>query len=356
LATFFAMQNNTELLYNLWYVAASGRELKCGKTQAVTLLGQQVLLGRTSDGEVFALRDFCPHRGMPLRYGSFDGQTIECCYHGWCFNKDGQCTSIPSLTPEDTVDITRIKAQRFPCREIDGNIWVFVFAPKTRLPDMLPEIPPAPAPMVCGYTHIESVLFPCSIDHAVIGLMDPSHGPFVHASWWWRSRRSMHQKQKKFAPFGMGFRMLSHAPSSNSRAYRILGGGERTTEISFQLPGLRTEHITIGRHRIILLTALTPVDETHTMLHQFAYSTIPLLNWLMPLLKPFGKAFIKQDLDVVEKQQEGLRGNHPSLMLLGDADAQALWYYKLKRDFLEAQAQDRPFENRIPEKTLRWRS
>ena len=48
-----------------------------------------MLLGRTSDGEIFALRDFCPHRGMPLRFGNFDGQTIECCYHGWCFNTDG---------------------------------------------------------------------------------------------------------------------------------------------------------------------------------------------------------------------------------------------------------------------------
>src|SRR5688572_26152129 len=97
----------TPLLHNLWYVAAPSQQVKRGKTVAITLLGQQVLLGRDNDGEVFALRDFCPHRGMPLRYGSFDGKTIECCYHGWCFNTKGQCTEIPSLTPEDNADITR---------------------------------------------------------------------------------------------------------------------------------------------------------------------------------------------------------------------------------------------------------
>jgi phenylpropionate dioxygenase-like ring-hydroxylating dioxygenase large terminal subunit len=347
------MQNDKELLYNLWYVALPGHQLRAGKMQAKKMLGQDVLLGRTSEGEVFALRDFCPHRGIPLRYGKFDGNEIECCYHGWCFNSEGKCTKIPSLTPEDKIDISRVKTQSFPCREVDGNIWVFVPPPKSRIPEQLPEIPSSPITMK-KYSWVDSVTFPCNIDHAVIGLMDPSHGPFVHASWWWRSQRSMHLKEKKFAPVGYGFKMVSHKPSSNSRAYKILGGGEKTTEITFQLPGLRTEHISIGKHHILLLTALTPIDENTTELHQFMYSTIPLVNLLKPLLVLFGKAFIRQDLEIVKKQQEGLSGDHPSLMLLGDADAQALWYYRLKKDFLEAQQSNMPFENRLPEKTLRW--
>jgi hypothetical protein len=150
--------------------------------------------------------------------------------------------------------------------------------------------------------------------------------------------------------------MVSHKPSTNSRAYRILGG-DRTTEIQFQLAGLRSEHITIGKHHVLLLTALTPVDATHTMLHQFVYTSIPLMRWLMPLLKVFGRAFIAQDLDIVIKQQEGIgAGNHPPLMLMGDGDAQALWYYRLKKEALAAAQEQRPFENPLRERTLRWRS
>jgi len=214
---------NNSFLYNLWYIAAPGKQVKVGTTLAKTMLGQQVLIGRDRNGIVFALRDFCPHRGVPLRYGTFDGENIECCYHGWCFNTAGQCTKIPTLLPDDTTDISRIKAQSYPCHEVDGNIWVFIPPPKTRIPDVLPEIPSAPVAIEKGYYHVDSVMFPCSIDHAVIGLMDPSHGPFVHASWWWRSRRSIHLKEKKFSPIGMGFRMVRHKPSSNSRAYKILG-------------------------------------------------------------------------------------------------------------------------------------
>ena len=38
------------------------------------------------------------------------------------------------------------------------------------------------------------------MDHGIIGLMDPAHGPFVHQAWWWRSAASIHEKTKKFEP------------------------------------------------------------------------------------------------------------------------------------------------------------
>ena len=346
--------SQSELLYHLWYVAAHGSEVSRGKTVTRHLLGHSVLIGRDSEGKVFAMRDFCPHRGIPLSYGSFDGQTIECCYHGWCFNTKGACTAIPSLPPGDTTDLSRIKAFSFPCREENGIIWVYVPPPGTRLPEHIPELAPAPEPL--DYMLVESIEFPCNIDHAVIGLMDPSHGPFVHRSWWWRTKKSIHLKTKKFAPVGLGFRMVGHAPSSNSRAYKILGG-KPVTEITFQLPGLRTEHIRIGDKRhILLLTALTPLDGERTQLHQYIATNIGWVKKLLPLLKPFGKAFIKQDYDIVIKQQEGLRSSNQALMLLGDADQQALWYYKLRKDFLAAQEQGVAFENRVPEKTLTWQS
>jgi phenylpropionate dioxygenase-like ring-hydroxylating dioxygenase large terminal subunit len=60
------------------------------------------------------------------------------------------------------------------------------------------------------------MIFSCGPDHAVVGLMDPAHGPFVHRAWWWRSRRSIHEKEKRFEPAPLGFRMCRHAPSANS--------------------------------------------------------------------------------------------------------------------------------------------
>jgi len=46
----------------------------------------------------------------------------------------------------------------------------------------------------------------------------------------------------------------------------------------------------------------------------------------------------------------------PPLTLIDDADTQAKWYYRLKREYLRARADGRPFENPVRPRTLEWRS
>jgi hypothetical protein len=65
--------------------------------------------------------------------------------------------------------------------------------------------------------------------------------------------------------------------------------------------------------------------------------------------------FLGQDRDVVIKQQEGLAHNLP-LMLIDDADTQAKWYYRLQREYAQAQQERRPFQNPIQPLVLRWQS
>ena len=342
------------LLKNLWYLATDGRRLKPGRTMAKTLLGEPLLIGRARDGAPFAVRDLCPHRGIPLRFGSFDGGEIECCYHGWRFDTAGRCTAIPSLAEGQSFRLDRIRVRSYPCREVQGNIWVF-FGDGEKIADAdLPEVPRVPEIGDAPPSLSESMVFPCAIDHAVVGLMDPAHGPFVHRSWWWRTRRSMHEKAKAFAPAELGFRMVRHAPSRNSLGYKILGG-QPSTEITFRLPGVRVEHIKVGRHVVCGLTAVTPITECETEVHHAIYWTVPWLTLLKPLIRPFARSFLGQDRDTVAKQQLGLR-HDPHLMLIDDADTQAKWYYRLKKEYQDAAEAGRPFENPVPERVLRWRS
>src|ERR1700733_1298469 len=170
--------------------------------------------------------------------------------------------------------------------------------------------------------------FPCFIDHAVMGLMDPAHGPFVHQSWWWRSRHSIHEKAKPFGPSHLGFTMRRHKPSKNSFGYKILGGAPET-EISFQLPGVRIEHIRTGKRVVGNLTCVTPISETETEITHLIYANSPWLKMLSPIVKIFAKRFLKQDRDVVVMQQDGLKYER-NLMLIRDADTQARWYQQLK--------------------------
>ena len=50
---------------------------------------------RTSTGEVFALRDQCPHRGGPLSQGIVHGDCVTCPLHDWVINlSTGQATGV----------------------------------------------------------------------------------------------------------------------------------------------------------------------------------------------------------------------------------------------------------------------
>ncbi len=342
--------NSAAPLREMWYFALPGARLGRGRMLAKTLLGEPLLLGRAGDGTVFALRDICPHRGIPLSHGRFDGREIECCYHGWRFDPAGRCTAIPSLAAAQEFDLGRIRAKAYPAREVQGNVWVF-FGDK---PEAAPPPPLLPEFGERGPDLFESLRMPCAIDHAVVGLMDPAHGPFVHRAWWWRSRGSIHEKAKAFAASPYGFTMLRHAPSRNSRAYRLLGGAP-ATEIAFCLPGVRVEDIRVGRHRLVNLTAVTPLSAEESEVNHAIYWTLPWLGWMKPLLRPFVRAFLAQDRDIMAKQQAGLRHGAP-LLLLGDADQQAKWYYRLKNEYARAQAENRPFANPVKDRVLRWRS
>src|SRR5678815_293957 len=106
-------------LADAWYLAALSGDLKGGKLQRVEMLGEPVMLGRSRGGEVFALRDVCPHRAAPLSAGGFHRdalgvETVQCPYHGWRFRADGACAAIPSLTADQAMDVSRIRVRRFP--------------------------------------------------------------------------------------------------------------------------------------------------------------------------------------------------------------------------------------------------
>ncbi len=345
------------LIYDDWYPALRTEKLRPGKLWKATLLDLPLVLGRLSDGRVFALRDNCPHRGIPLSVGWFDGDRVTCRYHGWEFEPcSGQCTLIPSLTKADKLDATRIYATAFPCEERDGHAWVFVPSPGSGKRSLGAQ-PPVPELAKFGprfrTAHLTADL-PCNVDHGIIGLMDPAHGPFVHQAWWWRSRASIREKTKRFEPIPEGFRMSAHVPSANSAPYRLLGvyGQPVETTIDFVLPNRRTEIIHCGDKWFSSLTTVTPVTSSTCRIDVIAaWNVLYYVPFFTPIAKFFGAKFVRQDQETMIQQAEGLRHN-PSLMLIDDADKPAKWYFALKQARLDGDPKhpmDGPTE-------LHWRS
>ena len=132
-------------------------------------------------------------------------------------------------------------------------------------------------------------------------------------------------------------------------------GDNVTTEISYRLPGMRIEHIQGDRHFAVSLLTITPLTEGETEVHQVLYSTLPLLRPIKPVLSRMLYKFLDQDRVLAVKHQEGL-AHDPALMLYGDADEQARWFFRLKREWQRAEAEGRPFRNPLEPQELRWRS
>lgn len=113
------------LIRNMWYVAGFSGEFPAGKLVGQTIVGLPMVLWRTADGEVAALEGRCCHKRMPLACGKLlDDGTLECAYHGLCFNSTGQCVKIPSQ-PGSQIP-KRAKVRPYPVVEQDGMVWVWM--------------------------------------------------------------------------------------------------------------------------------------------------------------------------------------------------------------------------------------
>lgn len=351
-------------LRDIWYVAMTAGELKSGKLHKTMYLGEPIVMGRRSDGAPFALRDICPHRAVPLSAGQMtresDGtDTVECPYHGWRFGLgDGVCRHIPSLVEGQDFDVSRIAARSYAVAEQDDLIWIYMAS----TPGQAPEGPPPRFDRMVvkagasegRVSYVETAELACHMDHAVIGLIDPAHTPFVHKSPLWRSSKTLKEKEKHYAPSAMGFTMLSHAPV-NSPLYTWLLGPGVTVEIQFLLPGLRAESITTERHSFLGLAAITPIRDDLCEIREIMYWNAPTLDLIKPFARPFTRAFLEQDAWIMRLQGEGLAYD-PPLMQIPDADTLMVWYRRLKREWAKSREDGRAFENPVKPKVLRYRT
>jgi nitrite reductase (NADH) small subunit len=79
-------------------------------------LGKPVAVFRTSEDDVFALVDECPHKQGPLSEGIVAGRTVSCPLHNWVIGlDDGQ-----ALAPDEGT------VQPLSVRVVEGDVYVYL--------------------------------------------------------------------------------------------------------------------------------------------------------------------------------------------------------------------------------------
>ena len=86
-----------ELMRRYWHPIAGSVQLNEEEpTKEVRLLGEDLVLFRSTKGKLGLVEPSCPHRKANLSYGVPEPEGIRCAYHGWVFDETGACVDQPS--------------------------------------------------------------------------------------------------------------------------------------------------------------------------------------------------------------------------------------------------------------------
>ena len=136
----------------------------------VTILGENFVAFRDTQGRIGFLDELCPHRGASLVLGRVEDCGIRCLYHGWKYAVDGTIMETPNLTGSRFTE--RVKHGSYPVKESGGLGWVYLGPPDTAPPFPIFRWDGAPPDEVAVTEMIPTVMCGCSTPPAVAGAVD----------------------------------------------------------------------------------------------------------------------------------------------------------------------------------------
>ena len=108
-----------ELLRRYWHPVAIAAELPDDNpVKFVRILGEDLVVFRTTNGEPGLLEDRCSH-------GRADERGIACAYHGWLYDVQGNCLEVPG-EPAGSVFCQTVKHKAYPVQKLAGLYWGYL--------------------------------------------------------------------------------------------------------------------------------------------------------------------------------------------------------------------------------------
>ena len=296
---------------NYWYPVGWANQLKRGEVTPVVIWQQAIAVYRDTAGQLHALEDVCPHRGVALHKGIVQGHNLTCPYHGWEFNGDGQCVNVPYLPSEQKLPCA--KAISYPVQEKYDIIWVFPGDPAEALTRQPPDIPEFSQPgwlMIPVTANFKAHFSVCNENS-----MDIFHG-FLHQNlqgWFDPALLSLRETETTVcAEYRVSYRgrmakFLGLTEQANQVTTRTLSAQYRYPNFHSALPGI--SYLYLLRH---------PIDQTTSRSYTLFFLKVRLPEWVLKPLKPslvkvirrfvFLK-FLNQDIEMIESEQQTYLAN-----------------------------------------------
>lgn len=164
-----------QVMRHYWQPAALVDELPLSRPVVpVRLLGEDLVLFKDDQGELGLIGRACPHRGADLCFGRLEDNGLRCPFHGWQFDKNGQCLEQPGEPVGSTMH-QRVKNTAYPVVEKNGIIFAYL-GPGD--PPPMPNFDCFRAPD----THVFAFKgkWDCNWLQAMEVGIDPAHASFLH--------------------------------------------------------------------------------------------------------------------------------------------------------------------------------
>ena len=146
----------------------------------VRILGEDLILFRTTEGEFGLVHKHCPHRRASLEFGRCEARGIRCCYHGWLFAPDGEILETPGEDDDagPAIEVRqRSRLGAYPVHEYGGLVFAYLGPP-----DEQPPFPEYDATYVPGITTRNyRIDYSCNWLQVLDAIMDPIHTSFLHS-------------------------------------------------------------------------------------------------------------------------------------------------------------------------------
>ncbi|NEO25735.1 MAG: aromatic ring-hydroxylating dioxygenase subunit alpha, partial [Kamptonema sp. SIO4C4] len=295
-----------EINPNYWYPVSWAKDLKLGQVMPVQVWNQAIALYRDNTGNVHALEDACPHKGVELHMGEVQGENLVCPYHGWQFNSQGECVSIPYFPPEQKLPCAN--ARTYPALEKYGVIWVFPGDPQLADASDLPDIPEYDDPdwlVVPIPARFKAHFSICNEN-----TMDVFHG-FLHRQlngWFDPVLLSLERTEREVkARYKVSYQgQLSKFLRLSNDKERVT---TRTITVHYRYPHYFNSLEGVSKMHLLRL----PVSPYETRSFTLLFIKMRLPQWLVNSLKPvlakvvwklLFKRFLDQDVEMIESEQQ----------------------------------------------------
>jgi 5,5'-dehydrodivanillate O-demethylase len=160
-------------LRKFWQPVCLSRELAAGKTLPVHMMGEKFTLYRGQTGIAHVVGFRCAHRSTQLSTGWVRDDCIQCMYHGWRYDGDGNCVERPGEKNPGAFAKANIPA--YPTEEYLGLIYAYFGEGGP------PPFPPHPGYKEIGVTENHVLDFPANWFQTMENHFDEAHIAFVHS-------------------------------------------------------------------------------------------------------------------------------------------------------------------------------